>query len=111
MLHGSGRQVRDFIHVSDAVEATMLAGEVERASGMALNVGTGKATSILTLADQVTKLSGAVKSRKRFGKPRPGDTIRSCADTSKARSILGFEAKIQLEDGLKALMRSGITCE
>lgn len=53
VIHGNGREVRDFIYVSDAVETTILASEVRRASGEILNMGTGTATSILPLANQL----------------------------------------------------------
>jgi len=105
VIHDRGRQVRDFVHVGDVVRATILAARTRKASGETINVGTGNATSILALANRLIELAGGPRSRKIFDKPRVGDIYRSCADTSKAKKILGFEAKIDLEQGLKALTR------
>ena len=105
VIHGNGRQVRDFIYVEDAVEATVLAAEVKRVSGKIVNVGTGKAASILALARQLTTLADKSKPRVIHEKPRSGDIFRSCADTFKAKATLGFEATTALEEGLKMLIQ------
>lgn len=68
-IHGSGRQIRDFIYVDDAVEATLLAAKVSRVSGELVNIGTGTPTSILNLADQLTALVGDATLRKVRAKP------------------------------------------
>jgi UDP-glucose 4-epimerase len=104
-IHGGGRQLRNFIYVADAVEATILAAEVKKASARVVDVGTGKPTSILASANQLMRLCGYRRARKVPTKPRPGDALRSQADTSRAKAILGFKAKTRLEDGLKSLSR------
>lgn len=105
-IRGTGHQVRDFIHVDDVVNATLLAAEKQRASGRVLNVGTGTPTSILALAKQLLVLTGQARLRKLHLSSRPGDIMRSCAETSKASEILGFCPKVSLEDGLRSLIVS-----
>jgi len=100
-----GHQLRDFIHVKDVAEANVLALEKTSADQVALNVGTGKPTSILDLANTLIKLYGADLNPEILGTYRKGD-IRHCfADVSKASDQLGFRAKIGLKDGLLELSR------
>jgi nucleoside-diphosphate-sugar epimerase len=105
-IHNSGRQTRNFIYVDDAVEATLLAAKVSRASGEVVNIGTGTPTSILKLANKLAALVGDSTLRKARAKPRAGDTLGSCADTFKAKTILGFEARTRLSARLRRLIQS-----
>src|SRR5215213_312534 len=99
-----GLQSRDFIHVDDIVRGILLALESENAVGQAVNLGTGRVSTVSdigsTLADGLgLKISGEV-----VGKYRAGD-IRHCyADTRRAEALLGFRASITLEDGMRALV-------
>lgn len=104
-IHGTGRQVRDFVHVRDVVDATILAAEKRHVSGV-VNVGTGKTTSIIALANQLLALTGRPSLGKVHLSARQGDILRSCADTSKAKTMLGFQAKIFLHDGLRSMIAS-----
>jgi len=104
-IHGTGRQVRDFVHVRDVVDATLLAAE-KRQPGDVVNVGTGKTTSIGTLANQLLALTGRPSLRKVHLSARQGDIFRSCADPSRAKAMLGFHARISLDDGLRSMIAS-----
>ena len=103
-IFGDGKQTRDFIHVWDVVEATILASIKEKAIGEVINIGTGKDISIKKLAELVRKVTGREDLPIEYGPPRKGDIKRSCANIEKARKILGFTPKINLEDGLKTLI-------
>lgn len=95
-IHGGGSQRRDFIHVSDVVEATIAAYNSE-ASGMALNVGSGTDISIKELADLI--------SRKQVFEPRRrGDADITLADISKIQRVLNWKPKIALKEGIKGLL-------
>jgi UDP-glucose 4-epimerase len=100
-IFGNGRQVRDFVYVSDVVQALLLSLESERAIGKTINIGTGKPTSINELATTIIHVFG----HKRFPivrKPaREGDIRHSCADISAARESLGYRPKVELEDGIR----------
>jgi len=97
-----GHQSRDFIHVSDIVQACLLALENDDAVGLAHNVGTGRSLSLL---DMVKALRGRLggPEPEMAGRFRQGD-IRHCyADTTRARERLGFEARVRFEDGIEDL--------
>jgi len=100
-----GNQTRDFIHVSDIVQANLLALETDRADYKALNIGTGIPTSV----NQATKLltEGLRKSIEPeiVGKYREGDIRHCVADISKARKFLGYEPKVKLEQGIPELVQ------
>lgn len=97
-----GLQSRDFIHVSDVVEACLLAIERADVSDEALNVGTGRPVNLLELLKKEIPGAFAIEPEI-LGRFRDGD-IRSCyADISRARARLGFEPRVRLEEGVKAL--------
>ena len=103
-IYGDGNQTRDFIHVSDVARANMLALEPKRLAGEALNIGTGKATTINELLRTLADAVGKPDTAPNFAELRRGDIRQSCADTSKARAALGFEPRVALRDGLGLLL-------
>ena len=100
VIFGDGKQTRDFVYVNDVVDFIEIALE-KGEKGKAYNVGTGRETSILELAELVLEIAG-IDAKPVFDKPRPGDIRRSCADISKARE-LGFEPKTNLVKNLEEL--------
>ena len=99
VIYGDGRQTRDFVHVQDVVQANVLAAQPGLAAhGQAINVGTGKATSILELA----RLMGGQDLR--FAPARLGDVRESVADLHQACQSLGFAPTIPLEEGLRTYL-------
>jgi len=104
LIFEDGLQTRDFIHVSDIVQANLLAMNSDKANGHIFNVGTGKATSILEIAELLIKAMDSELRPKIVNKFRVGD-IRHCyADISKIRKTLGFEPKVSLERGIKEVV-------
>lgn len=96
-----GGQLRDFIHVSDVAKATVQALQTSAADYQAINIGTGKATSILGLAKLLSDVVEKNIEPEITNKYRRGD-IRHCyADTAKAEKLLGFRATTSLREGLK----------
>src|SRR3954470_22354625 len=92
VVYEDGLQRRDFVHVTDIARAFRLALERDEADGRALNVGSGRATSILEIAETLTHLLGRELEPEIPGTLTAGD-IRHCfADVSLARDLLGFEA-------------------
>jgi dTDP-L-rhamnose 4-epimerase len=103
VIFEDGRQSRDFIHVSDIVEGIVRALESERAVGHALNLGTGRPTTVLEIADVLADGLGVRLPPMLTGTYRAGD-IRHCyADPSRAKDLLGFEAAVTLEQGMAEL--------
>ncbi len=98
---GDGEQTRDFTYVDDVVSATIEAGLKKEAVGEILNIGTGVAHSVNTVARKIVDLFGsdlepAHVPERPYVEPRH---IR--ADTSKTEKVLGFRARIGLDEGLR----------
>jgi UDP-glucose 4-epimerase len=106
VIFGNGLQVRDFVHVDDIVQANMLAMESANAVGEMFNVASGKATSILELVKIVKELMGATDIENQFAPPRLGDTKLGLASIDKIRTVLGYDAKVQMQQGLKGVIES-----
>jgi nucleoside-diphosphate-sugar epimerase len=104
-IHGNGEQTRDFINISDVVTANLLALRTKRGVGQCYNIGTGQETSINQLHNVMASLL-RIKTKPIQDPPMEGDVRRSCAETEKARAILGFESKTSLKLGLKMLIDS-----
>ncbi len=101
-VEGDGEQTRDFVHVADVVRANLRAGVTET-TGSAFNVGTGRETSIRSLAERIRRIVGRNVPIVHTD-PRPGDIRHSCAETSRARTEIGFESAVDLERGLETLV-------
>ncbi len=99
IIYEDGKQFRDFIHVSDAVEASILTLK-ERMPGN-YNIGTGKGTSIFALFNLISSLMNIKIEPKITFTQRWGDIRNSLADVSEAKQKLGFYPKVSLEEGLK----------
>lgn len=102
LIYGDGEQTRDFIHVSDAVEAVLLGLKAER-SGEIFNIGTGKPTSINQLAQLLIDLTGK-EIRVKRKEARAGEVRHSHANASKATQELGFLPKVDLRKGLEEIL-------
>ena len=102
-LYGDGEQTRDFTFVTDAVAATIAAGE-RGVPGRAYNVGGGSRVSVNHVLDIVARLAGHPLDIRREASQK-GDMRDTYADTSRARADLGFEPRVALEDGLEAEYR------
>ncbi|WP_376793475.1 NAD-dependent epimerase/dehydratase family protein [Thermoflexus sp.] len=105
-VYGDGRQTRSFIYVEDAVEGTLRAGVLPAAAGHVLNIGHPEEISILALAEKVRAITGrSVPIRflplaEVYG-PDFEEVPRRVPDVSKARALLGFEARVTLDEGLQ----------
>jgi dTDP-L-rhamnose 4-epimerase len=104
VIFEDGRQSRDFIHVSDIVEGVLLALESKSAVGETLNLATGRPVTIATLARLIADGLGRDIDPEYAQQYRAGD-IRHCyADTARAKALLGFEARVRLEEGISDLV-------
>lgn len=105
VLHGDGRQTRDFVFVADVVAHLMAAMAHLRAAGGAtvLNVCTGRASSVQDLARSLGALFGAAPALS-HGPARPGDIARSLGSPARATATLGVAAATPLPAGLAALL-------
>src|SRR6185437_15551265 len=82
LIFEDGEQTRDFVHVTDIVQANLLALETNRADYQALNVGTGRPTSVLTVCELLAKGLDLEIEPEVVGKYREGDIRHCVADIS-----------------------------
>lgn len=90
---GNGLQSRDFVYIDDVVNAFLTAAR-RSISGIVLNVGSGKATTI-------EKFALLIGSRVTYGPGRPEEISRTQADIGKIRRILGWRPKVSIEEGIE----------
>lgn len=100
LLFEDGGQSRDFTHVRDIVRAFCLALERDDVTDVALNVGTGRATSIASVACLLGEVLGVPRVPEIVGKFRDGDIRHCVGDITRIRRILGYEPTTQLEAGI-----------
>ncbi len=106
LIFEDGRQSRDFIHVSDIVQANLLAMENRRADYGVFNVGTGQPTTILEMAENLIELFRVSVRPQLTQQFRAGDIRHCLADISKL-STLGFHPAVSLKSGLSQLVEWG----
>lgn len=105
VIYEDGRQSRDFIHVTDIVRGIVLALQSEDADGRAVNLGTGRVSTVDDVATALARGLGVALEPERTEQYRAGD-IRHCyADTELAERLLGFRARVSLEDGMRDLIQ------
>lgn len=100
MVEGDGEQTRDFIYVEDTVRGLILSYEKEESRGKIINLGSGKDISINSLLRGICNYmnyTGEWEHRP----ARTSDVRNLCADSKRARSLLGFEPEIEFEEGIK----------
>jgi UDP-glucose 4-epimerase len=105
-VHGDGSQSRDFVHVSDAVDAYLAAaglhpGLRKPAPGR-YNVGTGRSATVLDLARLILDLAGSGQGIS-FSPPRAGDIPHSLAGAGKFCAATDWRPQVELLDGLRTL--------
>ena len=99
-IYGDGRNIREWIHVSDlcnAIELVLRSGEL----GQIYNIGTGLAKRNIEIGQQILELLGKPESLIEFVKDRPGHDWRYAVDSTKLRSNLGWNHKFEFDAGLE----------
>ena len=100
VIHGDGEQTRDFTYIANVVDGVLRACDAPHVAGEVINVATGRRISLNELLRVLNGLVGA-HVRPIYQPSRAGDVRDSQADISKARSLLGYEPTVSLEDGLR----------
>ena len=99
-VYGTGKSIRDWIHVKDHCEAIMTVLEKGK-SGESYNISASNEIDTVTLLKKILKLLGKPEDLLQFGEERPGEDLRYSLDSSKIRNELGWKPKISIDDGLK----------
>jgi UDP-glucose 4-epimerase len=101
-IYGDGNQTRDFVHVYDIVEVIIKSTKAEITGAEIYNVGTGRETKILELAEKIKELNPSINTQ--FESARDFDIAKSCAEISKIKKDLNFEPSKNILDDLETLM-------
>lgn len=107
-IYGDGSQTRDFIHISDLVEAIQRAATVPGIGGETFQIATAAETTVQELTDALVEAmvaEGLPRPAIGHGPARQGDVARNYSDTAKARARLGWQAQVDLHDGLRRTVR------
>jgi UDP-glucose 4-epimerase len=99
-IYGDGEQSRDFTFVDNVVGANLLAAEAPGVEGEILNVATGGSVTVNALADAIGSLLG-LPVEKSYEPAREADVQASWADLETATRLLGYEPRVDFEDGLR----------
>jgi UDP-glucose 4-epimerase len=110
-LHGEGSQTRSFTYVTDHVDGIVAAVERTEADNLVVNIGSVEEVSIRELAELIWRLVHGEVSEpeielvpyESFGKYE--DVLRRVPDIARARQLLGFEPKVDLESGLRTTIQ------
>lgn len=101
IIHGDGKQSRDFTYVDDVVSANLCCCRADKAgAGDVYNTACGGRTSINKLAGSLMKLIGR-KVKVEHTRSRPGDVFASQGDSARARKALGWKPAVEFEEGLR----------
>ncbi|MBY0230751.1 MAG: SDR family oxidoreductase [Gemmataceae bacterium] len=100
LVHGDGRQSRDFTFVGDVVRANLLAADAPKASGKVYNVAGGRRVTLLEILALLGDLFD-LRPAPRFVPSRPGDVKHSQADIRRAWEDLGYRPQTSIEEGLR----------
>jgi nucleoside-diphosphate-sugar epimerase len=104
-LLGDGQQTRCFTHVRDIARGVIVAMESERAVDQDFNLSRPEEITMLRLAEKIFALCDTGRPfRAKFVPGFPSDIRRRIPDTSKARELLGWEAEMSLDDGLREIL-------
>lgn len=103
IIFGSGKQTRDFIYISDVVTALTTAGLSDSVNGLIINIGSGEEVSINELLKKIEDLLDH-RVLSLHNPTQSGGVSRLVAETSLARKVLGFEAQVSMDEGLRLML-------
>ena len=100
VIYGDGSQTRDYVYVGDLVRSFLAAADSGRPGTW--NIGTGAEVAVLDLVTIIAGLAGHPVT-PRFDPARPGELLRSAVAIGRARRDLGWEPRMPLADGIRAV--------
>jgi UDP-glucose 4-epimerase len=93
------------VYVGDVVAANLAAVDHPEATG-AYNIGLGKQVSVLDIVDSLKRIGGRDDFEAEFAPPRAGEVQHIALDAARAREELGWQAKVELDEGLERTLAS-----
>jgi UDP-glucose 4-epimerase len=103
VIYGDGQQSRDFSHVTNVVQANLLAATAPDVRGQVFNIACGQGYNLLELVAAINRILGTDITPIHTA-PRVGDVKHSLADIAKAREMLGYQVEIEFKEGLRRLI-------
>ncbi len=103
VIHGRGEQTRDFVYLTDIVEAMVSAATAPTVDKSVINVGSGVETSIRKLAQEVLEAVGS-SAEWLYKEDQDIGSSRMCADISQAKKKLGYKPRVSLQEGLERMV-------
>ncbi len=104
VVHGDGKQTRDYVYVDDVVSGMVAAATAPKINGLVINIGSGTETSIRELASKVGEVAGR-ETEIIFNASMPGGVSRMQADLSLAAQKLNYRPSIKLNEGLRLTLQ------
>ncbi|MGQ0614345.1 MAG: NAD-dependent epimerase/dehydratase family protein [Planctomycetaceae bacterium] len=103
IISGDGKQSRDFVHVSDLVDAVKSACVAPKAEGEVFNIASGSRITVNGLVNMLNGLLGK-EIQPKYEEAHPGDIRHSLADITRAQEMLGFRPRVSILDGLRTTL-------
>jgi len=106
-VHGDGSQERDWVHTYDvarALDKVLHHQDFSKIKNQVIHIGSGRAISILEIANQIRDHFNLTPAALTFTGDRPGQVVRHISATQKAHDLLGWKAEIRFEEGLKEVI-------
>ena len=104
VVYGDGRQTRDYVYVDDVVDALVAAATAKGISRAVINVGRGQETSVADLVAHIQTATGR-EVNVLYNSQKAGGVARLAADIGRARELLGFRPAIDLDAGLRLMLK------
>ena len=101
VIYGDGEQSRDFTYIANVIDANLRAAESVAAIGKVINIGNGVSVTLNQLLAALKDLAGGPEVNAEYAPARLGDVRHSLADLTLARSALGYEPAVGLQEGLQ----------
>lgn len=103
VMFGNGKQTRDFIYVSDVVNALVLAAKADGVNRSIINIGSGQEMSIAQVVDKIEKATGR-DAHRLMNEEEAGGVPRLVADIRLAGELLKWKPQVSMDDGLKRML-------
>ncbi|TEU13612.1 MAG: SDR family oxidoreductase [Anaerolineales bacterium] len=103
VIYGDGEQSRDFSYVTNVVQANLLAATAPVVGGQVFNIACGQRYNLLELVATINRILGTDITPVHTA-PRVGDVRHSLANIARARGMLGYQAEVKFEEGLRRLI-------
>ncbi len=101
-IFGDGEQSRDFTYIANVVEGNLkaCAAPKEKAAGEVFNIADGNSISVNEIAGKIIEMLGK-EIKPVHAEERPGDVMKTQADNTKAKKLLGYKGDVSFDDGLR----------